>query len=172
VHTLAYVLMLATVFSGFYGVVVYLRVPRMMTETMGQETLDTVLMHLADIDREMREKALSLPDKLYAIIDRSVTGGRLGGGFWRLLSGRDPECPTAAAVQAWPGLAKTLTGDAARLDKEVFGLLLQKDQALTRARRFLQQKAILDLWLYVHVPLAFMLLAALTAHIVAVFIYW
>jgi hypothetical protein len=75
-------------------------------------------------------------------------------------------------VQAWPGLAKTLTGDAARLDKEVFGLLLQKDQALTRARRFLQQKAILDLWLYVHVPLAFMLLAALTAHIVAVFIYW
>jgi hypothetical protein len=172
VHTLAYVLMLGTVFSGFYGVVVYLRVPRAMTETMGQETLDTVLMHLADIDREMREKALSLPDRLYALVDRSVTGGRLGGGFWRLLSGRDPECPTAAAVQAWPGLAKTLTGDAARLDKEVFGLLLQKDQALTRARRFLQQKAVLDLWLYFHVPLAFMLLAALTAHIVAVFIYW
>jgi hypothetical protein len=172
VHTLAYVLMLATVFSGFYGVVVYLRVPRAMTETMGEETLDTVLMHIADLDREMREKGLSLPDRLYALVDRSVSGGRLGGGFWRLISGRDPECATAAAVQAWPAAAKMLTGDAARLDKDVFGLLLQKDQALGRARRYLQQKAILDLWLYVHVPLAFMLLAALTAHIVAVFIYW
>ena len=33
-------------------------------------------------------------------------------------------------------------------------------------------KNVLESWLYVHVPLAFMLLAALTAHIVSVFIYW
>ena len=40
------------------------------------------------------------------------------------------------------------------------------------ARRDLRHKATLDLWLYFHVPLAFMLLAALIAHVVAVFIYW
>ena len=172
VHTLAYVLMLAVVGSGFYGVFVYLRVPRAMTENMGEETLDALLLRIADVDREMREKALSLPDRLFAVVDRSVSQGRLGGGFRRLVTGRDPQCPTAAAVREWPALAKTLTGESARLDKEVYGLLLQKDQLLSRARRDIKHKAVLDLWLFFHVPLAFMLLAALVAHVVSVFIYW
>jgi len=172
VHTLAYVMMLAVVVSGFYGVFVYLRVPRAMTDNMGQETLDALLLRIGDVDREMREKALSLPDRLFALIDRSVSGGRLGGGVWRLVSGRDPQCPTAAAVREWPALAKTLTGEAARLDKEVYGLLLEKDQLLERARRDLKHKAVLDLWLFFHVPLAFVLLATLVAHVVSVFIYW
>ena len=60
----------------------------------------------------------------------------------------------------------------ARLDKDVFGLLLRKQQLLERARRDLRHKAVLDLWLYFHVPLAFMLLAALVAHVVVVFLYW
>ena len=172
VHTLAYVLMLLVVFSGFYGVFVYLRVPGAMTENLGEQTLESILLRVADIDREMREKALSLPDDLFALIDRSVSGTRLGGGVRRLVTGRDPQCPTAHAVRVWPGQAKRLAGEPARLAKEVFNLLLQKNQMLERARRDLRMKAVLDLWLYVHVPLAFVLLAALVAHVVAVFMYW
>jgi hypothetical protein len=172
VHTLAYVLMLAVVFSGFYGVFVYLRVPRVMTENLGEQTLDALLLRLADLDREMRERALSLPDELLAVVDRSVAGTRLGGSFGRIISGRDRGCATAAAVRDWPRLARGLSGEHARHGKEVFALLLEKNQALERARRDLKHKAVLDLWLYFHVPLAFMLLAALAAHVVAVFIYW
>jgi len=172
VHTLAYVLMLAVVLSGLYGTVVYMRVPRAMTANLGEETLDSLLLRIADVDREMREKALSLPDALLALVDRSVNGTRLGGGVLRLMSGRDPSCPTAAAVRDWPRVAAGLKGDAARLSKEVYGELLQKNQLLARARRDMRYQAILDLWLFLHVPLAFMLLAALTAHIVSVFIYW
>ena len=172
VHTLAYVLMLAVIASGFYGVFVYLRVPRAMTENLGEDTLPGIVLRLQDLDRELAERALSLPDALVAVVDRSVKGTRLGGGFWRLMSGRDPQCATAAAVQAWPALARSHTGDTARLDKEVFGLLLQKNQLLERARRDLKHKAVLDFWLYLHVPLAIMLLAALTAHVISVFIYW
>jgi hypothetical protein len=172
VHTLAYLLLLLVVASGFYGVFVYLRVPGAMTDNLGEQTLQAILLRVNDVDREMREKALSLPDDLFALIDASVAGTRLGGNFTRLVTGRDPECPTARAVQAWPQQARRLTGEAARIDKEVYGLLLQKHQMLERARRDLRLKAILDLWLYLHVPLAFMLLAALIAHVVAVFIYW
>ncbi len=172
VHTLAYVLMLVVVFSGMWGVFVYLRVPRAMTQNLGDETLEALLLRIADVDREMREKALSLPDRLFVLVDRSVSGGRLGGSLLRLVSGRDPACPTAAAVHAWPSIAKSLKGEASRRDKEVYGLLLQKHQLLERARRDLRHKAVLDLWLYFHVPLAFMLLAALVAHVVSVFIYW
>ena len=81
-------------------------------------------------------------------------------------------CATAAAVREWPALSRGLTADAARIGKEVYGLLLQKHQALERARRDLRLKAILDFWLYFHVPLAFMMLAALIAHVISVFIYW
>lgn len=172
VHTLAYVLMLLVVFSGFYGVFVYLRVPGAMTENLGEDTLEAIVLRIADIDRVMREKALSLPDSLFALIDRSVAGTRLGGGFLRLMTGRDRRCPTASAVREWSGVAKRLTGDVAKLDKEVYGLLLSKHQMLERARRDLRHKAIIDLWLFFHVPLAFMLLAALAAHVVSVFIYW
>jgi hypothetical protein len=172
VHTLAYVLMLLVVFSGFYGVFVYLRVPRAMTENLGEDTLDGLLLRLADIDREMREKALSLPDELFAHIDRSVAGTRLGGSFGRIITGRDRACPTAAAVREWPKVARSLSGEHARHGKDVYTLLLQKNQVLERARRDIQHKAVLDLWLYFHVPLAFMLLAALVAHVVSVFIYW
>ena len=172
VHTLAYVLMLLVVASGFYGVFMYLRVPRAMTENVGEETLESMVLRIADIDREMRSRAMSLPDSLLALVDRSVAGTRLGGSFRRLVTGRDPSCETAAAVQAWSAAARKLTGEAANLEKQVFELLLEKHQILERARRDLRHKALLDLWLYFHVPLAFMLLAALTAHIVSVFIYW
>lgn len=172
VHTLAYVLMLLVVASGFYGVFVYLRVPGAMTGNLGEETLQQIVLRVADLDREVREKAMSLPDVLFSLVDKSVQGTRLGGSLARIVSGTDPQCPTAAAVREWPQHAKRLTGDAAKLDKEVFGLLLQKQQLLERARRDLRYQAILDLWLYVHVPLAFMLLAALVTHVVSVFIYW
>jgi hypothetical protein len=36
----------------------------------------------------------------------------------------------------------------------------------------MRYKALLDLWLYVHVPLSLALLAALAAHVVIVFLYW
>jgi hypothetical protein len=75
-------------------------------------------------------------------------------------------------VEAWPGESKKVVGAGAALEKEVFGLLLDKHETLERARRELGHKALLDLWLYALVPLAFALLAALAAHIVAVFIYW
>jgi len=163
VHTLAYVLMLLVVASGLYGVFVYMRVPRAMTANLGEDTLEAIVLRLSDLDREMRENALA---------DRSVSGTRLGGGLMQLLSGRDRQCPTAAAVGEWAQHAKRLTGESARLDKEVYALLLQKNQLLERARRDLRYKAMLDLWLYFHVPLAFMLLAALAAHVISVFIYW
>ncbi len=172
VHTLAYVLMILVVASGMYGVFIYLRVPREMTLNAGEETQSSMLMHIADIDKEMREKALSLPDKLFAAVDKSIANTRLGGSFGRVISGRDRACPTAAAVKEMPLLARGLSGEQANLNKEVYQLLLQKNELLQRVRKDMRYKAVLDLWLYIHVPLSIALLAALTIHVVSVFIYW
>ena len=172
VHTLAYVLMLVVVASGFYGVFFYLRVPRAMTENLGETTLEAILLRIGDLDREARAQALSLPDECFRLVDASVSKTRLGGSALRLVTGRDPRCPTAAAIAAWPATSRRLRGEEANLGKEVFTLLLEKHELLQRARRDMRHKALLDLWLYVHVPLAFALLAALAAHVISVFIYW
>lgn len=171
VHTLAYVLMLTVVASGMYGVVAYLRVPRAMTGNLGEDTLDQIVLRIADIDREIAARSLSLPDDLVALVNASVRGTRLGGSLERIVTGRDARCPTTLAIRAWPAIARRLTGETAKLDKEVFSRLLQKRELLEQARRDLRHKAVLDLWLYLHVPLALALLAALVAHVVAVFIY-
>jgi hypothetical protein len=61
--------------------------------------------------------------------------------------------------------------DAERLDR--IGLLLKsKNDTLAQLRRYVQIRALLEIWLYVHVPATFAMLAAVTAHIVSVFFYW
>ena len=51
-------------------------------------------------------------------------------------------------------------------------LLQRKAAALLQVRRHLQIRAWLNVWLAVHVPATIALLAAITAHILSVFIYW
>jgi hypothetical protein len=51
-------------------------------------------------------------------------------------------------------------------------LLEEKALLLARARRDVSYKAIMEAWLYVHVPLSFALFAALLAHIISVFYLW
>ena len=43
---------------------------------------------------------------------------------------------------------------------------------VTRVARDIQYQALMEIWLYVHVPLSFALLAALIGHVVSVFFYW
>lgn len=172
IHTLAFVLVLLVVGSGFCGVWLYLHVPEAITTNLGEDTFESLVLRIADIDREMHGNAISLPDDIYSLVERSITHTRLGAGARHLVAGTDRACPTVAAVREWPARARRLTGDVAKLDKEVFALMLRKQELLARARRHLRHQALLDLWLYAHVPLAFALLAALIAHVVSVFIYW
>jgi hypothetical protein len=98
VHTLAYVLMLAVILSGFYGVYAYLRHPSAITEALGEDTQESLLLRIADLDRQMRSLALPLPDAVNRLVLAAAQGTRIGGGFREQLSGDDPQCPTAAAV--------------------------------------------------------------------------
>ena len=38
--------------------------------------------------------------------------------------------------------------------------------------RDIQFQSLMEAWLFIHVPLSFALLAALTGHIISVFFYW
>ncbi len=172
VHTLAYVLMLVVVLSGFYGVYEYMHVPRRLTDNMGDETRSSLLLLIADLDKQARELALGLPDGVNRLVLAAAQGTRIGGSWARQLSGTDRHCPTAAAVDKLQALGKTLRGEEARANQQLYTVLLRKQELLGRVRRDVAYKARLDLWLYIHVPTSLALLAALTAHVFSVFYYW
>jgi hypothetical protein len=69
-----------------------------------------------------------------------------------------------------------VTGPRANLGgdplEKVDTLLERKQAMLGKLRRHLKLRALLEVWLYVHVPATVALLAALSAHIVSVFFYW
>jgi hypothetical protein len=64
------------------------------------------------------------------------------------------------------------TGEEQQVIDSVADLLERKGAALDRIRQHLRIKALLEVWLYLHVPLTFALIAALAAHIFSVFFYW
>jgi hypothetical protein len=50
--------------------------------------------------------------------------------------------------------------------------MLRREALVARARRDILLRARLSVWLYIHVPLSFALLAALLAHITSILFYW
>jgi len=69
-------------------------------------------------------------------------------------------------------LAEAAPGQQVERMKQLMGLLGRRRALVRQLNRDIQQRALLQFWLYLHVPLSIGLLAALTAHIVSVFTYW
>lgn len=171
VHTLAYALMIAVVLSGLACLFAYLRFPRFMTENLGDQTLQSLALRIADIDRLCRKLSLELPDSAAAAVERA-TKARIGGSLLRELRAPFVACPARAACAELRALAPSLGEQQARINQQLVSELTRKSALLDRVRLDLRLQALLRLWLMVHVPLSFALLAAVIAHVVSVFYYW
>lgn len=176
VHTLAYVLLLLTVASGAWGTIAYLRLPERITRNLAGEPLEALLLRVADLDRQCRRLALDLPDEVATRIARATRSTlrelSAGRSLRQQLRAERVRCPTRAACDELRRIGAHLGGeDAVRLDRLLRGLM-QKSVLLERVRRHMRMTALLQVWQFVHVPLAFALLGALIAHVLAVFYFW
>ncbi len=195
VHTLAYVLMCVVIASGLFGVAAYLRYPQLMSENRANLTRDQMLEELAGIDDRCVRQASAMPGEFAHVLVSNRDRTAIGGSAWALLRGRDDSrvlLPAASAVPGGSGGERLVANPAQgvvldwlgeRLSRSSDGELSQQIaelMTLVGARRMLLQKLVrdaqirawLEIWLYVHVPLSFALLAALLAHVLSVFIYW
>lgn len=168
IHTLAYALMCIVIGSGVFGVFAYARYPRAMTENRQSMTTAQMLARIASIDDELRTVVMPLDDATVAMIERAIQTNAIGGSAWRQLTGRYPNCATAAAIAHMEAIAEghTIVQDAWR---QTLLKLSEKAAVLSRIRRDIRLKALMEVWLYFHVPLTFALIAALIAHVVAIF---
>lgn len=172
IHTLAYVLMMAVILSGIFGIVAYATVPAALSNNRDEMTQSQMLDALRAIDRQLHEAAQPLTQQYAALVQESLDQDPFGGGIWARLSGYYPRCATRRA-QAEIRLVTASQPDTGDDPLErVDALLERKEAMLGRLRQHLRLRAMLEIWLYVHVPLTFALLAALTAHIVSVFFFW
>ncbi len=172
VHTLAYTLMMLVILSGLFGIMAYSGLPRALSNNRDETTESQMLEGLRSVDRQLHEAAQPLEQRHAELVLSSLDQDPFGGGVWRRLSGRYPKCATrmAQAEIRRETAYKPKLGDDPL--ERVDALLEKKEATLARVRRHLRIKALLEVWLYVHVPVTFALIAALSAHIVSVFFYW
>lgn len=172
VHTLAYVLMMLVIGSGAFGLYAYMRYPRLRSLNRGEGALGDVWALVAGMSRDCYEIARDLPDDVYKLVEDADQNTALGGSVWRQLSGRDPNCASTRALTQIRQMAESYTGKDADAARRLVRVLARKVELLARIRKDIQYKALLDIWLYFHIPLTVALLAALAVHIVTVFLYW
>ena len=197
-HTLAYVLMVLVIASGVFGVVVYSRYPRLITDHRAQATRQAWLEELLELNERSIQLADQVSPDVHRFVLRSAERLRLGGS-WReqllgtIESGRAELQALAQILRkklASSGAERAAVADAEQVIvltdsrimmserdpaverlKTLLELLTRRNELAARINRDVQMHARLQFWLYLHVPLTGALLAALTAHIVAVFLY-
>lgn len=169
VHTLAYVLMCIVIVSGMFGVYTYVRYPRLMTENRESMTTVQMLGRIAGIDDELRGVAMPLDDATVSAVERAIASTTIGGSAWRQLSGHYPGCTTGLAIAHMEAHAREVPAPLADAWRQTRLKLEEKSAVLRRIRADIRYKALMEVWLYLHVPLTFALLAALTAHVISVF---
>jgi hypothetical protein len=172
IHTLAYSLLLVVVISGFFGNYAYMIYPRLMTENMGEDNLDGLLLRIAETDKLARQIALVMPDDINFTVARACRETSIGTGLFEQLRGFQPDCPSAMAVQQLTILNNDLSAEQRKLHRELYSILVRRESLVKRARQDLMYRARLGFWLYFHVPFTIALLVAIVAHVVAVFFYW
>ncbi|MDX1509364.1 MAG: hypothetical protein R3358_13845 [Woeseiaceae bacterium] len=187
-HTFAFVLMLLVILSGLFGVFVYLKYPQRMSENRGGAPRSELVDQLEDIDRRSLRVANNLGAEFAEFVTSGVQRTQLGATLWQRLRGHDTsqilvrrggETKIVSNRQQetaldWLAEQQSMAGDAdtAAAIGELSALIRNKRRLLRQLGEDLKLQAVLEIWLYVHVPLTAALLVALAAHIVTVFLYW
>lgn len=185
VHTLAYVLMILVIFSGFFGVWAYLRYPEILSDNTAGKTRGDLYREVADIDKQLLRQTAQLGAEMETAVASSVERTEVGGGMLAQLTARDdsrvalPGLGLVANLGQKPildfvveQLSQTSHREQAALLREMANLIGARAHLLKRIRRDVQIQGLLRVWLYFHVPLALACVAALLVHVISVFVYW
>ena len=172
VHTLAYGAMIVVILSGLVGIWFYAAIPEKMGRNREELTREQMVADINALDRQLTQLAQPLAAEISDIVNQSVRRTKVAGGVLSRLAKRAPTDATDKALEKLRRMHPNIDGPDRKIVDQLVGTLERKQASLARARRHVRYKTLLELWLYVHVPVTFLLLAALTAHIVSVFFYW
>ena len=166
-----YVLVIIVVASGAFGAILYVTVPRMLTEVESNLSIEEISDQLNQLGRSMARIASGRSAPFQRIHDelvRKSTPGAVAG--WRLLFSR-----LAYRKGQDSGDWSRLIGLVPREEQEELRQMLvvsrQRRELLLRLIYYQRYKNILESWLYIHIPFTIALLVFAAVHIAAVFYY-
>lgn len=165
VHTLAWGLMMLVIVSGIYGISVYAALPEKLSNNRREMTRGQMVDSLEAIDRQLEAAAQPLAREEADVVIAALGQDVFRAGFVARLTGRYPRCATRRALDAIPD-GRDEAHDRVR------ALLSRRKAQLDQIRRQMKLRALLEVWLFVHIPATIALIAALIAHVVSVFYYW
>lgn len=169
VQTLTYALTVIVIFSGIWGVSLYLSKPAQLHSFLNGRTVEQCGEALLEIDRQSEKIASQLAAPIQEIIKASANT-KIFALPWQRYFGKNGNCKTAIAAKKMTAIYAS--GDRNSLIEELYILQLRRELQLNQIRGYLRLKGWNEIWLVLHVSFSFGLLAALIAHIVAVFFYW
>jgi hypothetical protein len=166
-----FVLVAIVVFSGIVGAVLYVTIPRLLTEVQSELTIEEISEQLNALAKQMARIASGRSaafQRIYNELIRESTPGWLAG--WRLLlaSGRRKKAQTG---NEWAHLLAIVPKDEQDELRQMLVVSRQRRELLIRLVYQQRYKNILEFWLYVHVPFTIALLVFAVIHVVAVFYY-
>jgi len=171
VHTLAYLLMMIVVISGIVGIYFYSVIPPKMGANRSSMTSKSMLSHLESLSLDLKEAGRPLPEHLVEHIQRSINDVQIGGSILRRLSGRNADCPTLSALKFLREEVSKCEDSLRRPILNAISVLERKNTLLIRTRKHIRYRSLLEIWLYIHVPMTVALIATLISHIFSVFYY-
>lgn len=172
VHTLAYALMMLVILSGIYGILVYATLPKRLSDSSAEFTRPQMIEAAEKLDRQIQLAAQPLAVEETRIVQSSLHEDPFLGGLFARLTGRYPKSRSELARIALSERIEAAPEGQKQAIVAAVNLFERKEAVLSRIRQQMRVRALLEVWLYVHVPVTFALFAALAAHIVSVFFYW
>jgi len=166
-----FILAFIVVASGALGAVLYVTVPRMLTEVESNLTVEEISDQLNQLGKNMARiaSARSAPfQRIYDETMRTAAPGGLAG--WRLLLrvGRQKRQQDSAD---WPRLLALVPKEEQEELRQLLVFSRQRKELLLRLVYQQRYKNILESWLYIHIPFTIALIAFAILHVAAVFYY-
>lgn len=184
VHTLGYVLLMLVILSGIFGITVYASLPDTISRNLSEaivekkrfdaSNLEQLEMDIEDVDKRLERSLQFLPDAFREPIRSSLEKTRLGGGLFTILGGSSRRCATAKALNEVRDLVDRghFSDEERRRIVEVVRDLARKREVAACLRRDGRYRALLSIWLWIHIPMTAALIATLIIHVIVVFFYW
>ena len=165
------VLTFIVVASGALGAVLYMTVPRLLTEVESNLTVDEISDQLNQLGKTMARIASgrSVPfQRIYDQLMREALPGFLAG--WRLIL-RVGRRKKQQDTGDWARLLALVPKEEQEELRQLLVVSRQRKELLLRLVYQQRYKNILESWLYIHIPFTIALIAFGILHVAAVFYY-
>jgi len=156
--------------SGIVGAVLYVTVPRLLTEVESELTIDEIAEQINQLAKQMARIASGRSEPFQRIYRQLIDEGKPGWlAGWRLLLSRMKSKKNAKSD--WAPLLRLVPKEEEAELRQMLVVSRQRKELLLRLLFQSRYKNVLESWLYVHVPFTVALLVLAIVHVVAVFYY-